>query len=143
MTWYPSQRKVIYRIDDRVSSNVSSNGLNNFTPSHSTLSAVVAARRRAPRRKKRFFATVTSRQPPIFKRSITFLEKDDSYLGDQVGSFGNQLEFADMTWYPSQRKVIYRIDDRVSSNVSSNGLNNFTPSHSTLSAVVAAVRTAG
>ncbi|KAI8001288.1 putative L-gulonolactone oxidase 6 [Camellia lanceoleosa] len=86
---------------------------------------------------------VTLRQQPIFKRSITFLEKDDSYLGDQVGSLGNQLEYADMKWYPSQRKVIYRIDDRVSWNVSSNGLNNFTPSHSTLSAVVAALRTAG
>ncbi|CAL5408449.1 unnamed protein product [Camellia sinensis] len=85
---------------------------------------------------------VTLRLQPIFKRSITFLEKDDSDLGDQVGSIGNQHEFADMTWYPSQRKVIYRIDDRVSSNVSGNGLNNFTPFRSTLSAVVAALRTA-
>ena len=57
----------------------------------------------------------------MFKRSITFETKDDSDLSDQVATFGRQHEFADITWYPSQNRVVYRLDDRVSSDVSGNG----------------------
>ncbi|KVH97144.1 CO dehydrogenase flavoprotein-like, FAD-binding, subdomain 2 [Cynara cardunculus var. scolymus] len=67
-------------------------------------------------------ARVTLRLQPLFKRSITFLTKNDTDLSDQVTTFGRQHEFADITWYPSQKRVVYRIDDRVSSNVSGNGL---------------------
>uniref|UniRef100_A0A251SQZ2 L-gulonolactone oxidase n=3 Tax=Helianthus annuus TaxID=4232 RepID=A0A251SQZ2_HELAN len=65
---------------------------------------------------------VTLKLQPMFKRSVTFLTKNDSDLSDQVATFGRQHEFADMIWYPSQNRVVYRIDDRVSSNVSGNGL---------------------
>lgn len=86
---------------------------------------------------------VTLQLQPLFKRSITFSVKRDVDLGDQVARFGYQHEFADMTWYPSQRKVAYRIDDRVSSNVSGNGLNNFIGFRSMVSAVLAILRTTG
>jgi len=44
--------------------------------------------------------------------------KNDSDLGDQVAAFGHAHEFADIMWYPSQRKVVYRVDDRVPFNIS-------------------------
>jgi L-gulonolactone oxidase len=86
---------------------------------------------------------VTLKLQPLFKRSITYLTKDDSDLGDQVASFGNAHEFADITWYPSQRKAVYRIDDRVSTNTSGNGLYDFMPFRSTLSVELGALRTTG
>ncbi|GMN42815.1 hypothetical protein TIFTF001_012017 [Ficus carica] len=66
--------------------------------------------------------SVTFKLQPMFKRSITYLTKNDSDLGDQVSIFGRQHEFADMTWYPSQQKVVYRVDDRTSSNTTNDGL---------------------
>ncbi|OVA04725.1 FAD linked oxidase [Macleaya cordata] len=83
---------------------------------------------------------VTLRLEPMFKRSITYTTKNDSDLVVQAGSFGKEHEFADITWYPSQRKVVYRVDDRVPSNVSGNGLNNFVGFRSTLSLILAAIR---
>ncbi|XP_010267413.1 PREDICTED: probable L-gulonolactone oxidase 6 [Nelumbo nucifera] len=83
---------------------------------------------------------ITFQLQPIFKRSITNLVKNDSDLADEAVRFGNQHEFADMTWYPSQGKVIYRIDDRVSTNLSGNGLNDFIGFRSTLSLSLALVR---
>ncbi|KAI3967254.1 hypothetical protein MKX01_016300 [Papaver californicum] len=68
---------------------------------------------------------VTLRLEPLFKRSITFTEKSDSDLAIQAATFGNEHEFGDISWYPNQHKVIYRVDDRVSSHVFGNGLNNF------------------
>ncbi|KAI3498466.1 hypothetical protein L1887_34241 [Cichorium endivia] len=65
---------------------------------------------------------VTLRLQPLFKRTITLVTQNDSDLSDQAATFGRQHEFADMTWYPSQKRVVYRIDDRVSSNLSGNGL---------------------
>jgi len=61
----------------------------------------------------------------MFKRSITYLAKSDSDLGDQVVTFGHEHGFADRTWYPSQRKAIFRVDDRVHVNISGNGLFDF------------------
>ncbi|KAF5464535.1 hypothetical protein F2P56_014606 [Juglans regia] len=84
---------------------------------------------------------VTLKLQPLFKRSITYLAKSDSDLGDEVASFGNEHEFADITWYPSQRKAVYRIDDRVSINMSGNGLYDFTPFRSTPSLELAIIRT--
>nr|XP_027100594.1 probable L-gulonolactone oxidase 6 [Coffea arabica] len=68
---------------------------------------------------------VTLQLQPLYKRSITFLEKDDSDLGAQISTFGNQHEFADFTWFPSQKKVLYRIDDRVPYNTNGNGVFDF------------------
>ncbi|KAL5720049.1 putative L-gulonolactone oxidase 6 [Ranunculus cassubicifolius] len=83
---------------------------------------------------------VTLQLQPMFKRSFTNSAKNDSDLADEIISFGRQHEFADMTWYPSQRKVLYRIDDRVSLNVSGNGVNNFIPFRATLSLTLALLR---
>ncbi|KAJ7963437.1 L-gulonolactone oxidase [Quillaja saponaria] len=83
---------------------------------------------------------VTLKLQPIFKRSITFLTKNDSDLGDQVLSFGDKHEFADITWYPSQRKATYRIDDRVSINTSGNGVYDFIPFRSTPSIALVSIR---
>ncbi|PNX77820.1 L-gulono-1,4-lactone dehydrogenase-like protein, partial [Trifolium pratense] len=53
--------------------------------------------------------------------------------GDELISFGRKHEFADVSWYPSQQKALYRIDDRVLVNTSGNGLYDFTAFRSTLS----------
>ncbi|KAL3510404.1 hypothetical protein ACH5RR_029805 [Cinchona calisaya] len=68
---------------------------------------------------------VTLQLQPLFKRSITFLEKNDSDFGDQVSTFGREHEFADITWFPSQNRLLYRIDDRVPSNTTGNGVFDF------------------
>ncbi|KAH9731269.1 putative L-gulonolactone oxidase 6 [Citrus sinensis] len=86
---------------------------------------------------------VTLKLQPLFKRSITFLMKNDSELGDEAGSFGHQHEFADIVWYPSQHKALYRIDDRISSNATGNAVYNYIPFRSTLSATLATIRTTG
>ncbi|KAJ4804628.1 L-gulonolactone oxidase [Rhynchospora pubera] len=68
---------------------------------------------------------VTLQLQPMFKRSLTFVTRNDSDLADQAVSFGYQHEFADLAWYPGQRKVLYRKDDRVPVNVSGNGAYDF------------------
>ncbi|XP_061372895.1 probable L-gulonolactone oxidase 6 [Gastrolobium bilobum] len=80
---------------------------------------------------------VTLKLEPLFKRSLTYLKKNDSDLGDELINFGRKHEFADVTWYPSQKKAVYRIDDRVSLNKSGNGLYDFIPFRTTLSAELA------
>ncbi|XP_027095565.2 probable L-gulonolactone oxidase 6 [Coffea arabica] len=83
---------------------------------------------------------VTLQLQPMFKRSITLLEKNDSDLADQVSTFGRQHEFADLTWYPSQSKVVYRIDDRVSSGTPGNGVYDFAAFRSAPSQYLAMAR---
>ncbi|KEH18585.1 putative oxidoreductase [Medicago truncatula] len=83
---------------------------------------------------------VTLKLEPIFKRSITYVAKSDSDLGDQVVSFGHEHEFADISWYPSQHKAMYRVDDRVPINTSGNGLYDFIPFRPTPSIALAAIR---
>ncbi|KAF8009759.1 hypothetical protein BT93_J0678 [Corymbia citriodora subsp. variegata] len=83
---------------------------------------------------------VTLQLQPLFKRSLTYSIKNDSDLGKQAINFGNQHEFADILWYPSQQKVVYRIDDRVTLDAFGNGLYDFTPFRSTPSLILALVR---
>ncbi|KAL5697527.1 hypothetical protein ACHQM5_028660 [Ranunculus cassubicifolius] len=70
---------------------------------------------------------VTLQLQPLFKRSVRLSVEDDLDLADKVTSFGIQHEFADIIWYPSQRKAVYKLDDRVSDVVSGNGVLNFIP----------------
>ncbi|KAJ9171571.1 hypothetical protein P3X46_014921 [Hevea brasiliensis] len=84
---------------------------------------------------------VTLQLQPLFKRSITYVVKNDKGLGDEASSFGLKHEFADISWYPSQHKAVYRIDDRISSNTSGNGLYDIIQFRSTLSVGLALVRT--
>ncbi|CAL1396595.1 unnamed protein product [Linum trigynum] len=85
---------------------------------------------------------VTLKLQPMFKRSVTYVVRNDTKFGDETTTFGLQHEFADFTWYPSQRQVIYRIDDRVPSNTSGNGLYDYFPFRSTPSLLLAGVRIA-
>lgn len=89
------------------------------------------------------FWQVTLRLQPMFKRSITYISKNDSDLGDEAVSFGKKHEFADITWYPSQRKAVYRLDDRVSTGTPGDGLYDFIPFRSTPSVTLALIRTMG
>lgn len=86
---------------------------------------------------------ITLKLEPLFKRSITYVAKDDSDLGGQVVAFGDAHEFADITWYPSQHKAIYRVDDRVPINTSGNGLYDFIPFRPTPSLASVFIRTTG
>ncbi|CAH2071201.1 unnamed protein product [Thlaspi arvense] len=60
---------------------------------------------------------VTFELQPMFKRSLTYLMKDDLDFDDQDPIFGGIHEFADLVWLPSQGKVVYRMDDRVAKNL--------------------------
>lgn len=71
------------------------------------------------------------------------MTKDDSDLSDELITFGKKHEFADVSWYPSQQKAIYRVDDRVSLNTPGNGLYDFTGFRSTLSVALADARETG
>ncbi|KAK7389752.1 hypothetical protein VNO78_25045 [Psophocarpus tetragonolobus] len=84
---------------------------------------------------------ITLKVEAMFKRSIRYVSKNDSDLGDQVGGFGHAHEFADITWYPSQRKVVYRVDDRVPIDTVGNGLYDFIPFRPTPSPELAILRT--
>lgn len=86
---------------------------------------------------------MTLQLQPLFKRSITHIEKSDSDLEDQMSTFGKQHEFADFYWYPSQHKVVYRVDNRVPSNTTGNGVFDFMGLRSTPSLALAVLRGAG
>ncbi|GAA0144847.1 oxidase [Lithospermum erythrorhizon] len=83
---------------------------------------------------------VTFKLQPMFKRSITFLEKSDSDLGREAPKFGLEHEFGDITWYPGQQKALYRIDDRVPVSTPGNGLNDFSGFRSRPSLILALIR---
>ncbi|CAH9148452.1 unnamed protein product [Cuscuta epithymum] len=68
---------------------------------------------------------VTLKLEPMFKRSVTYVEENDTNLGEEAATFGSRHEFGDITWFPSQRRVVYRVDDRVQTNTSGDGLNDF------------------
>ncbi|KAK9664848.1 hypothetical protein RND81_14G073400 [Saponaria officinalis] len=86
---------------------------------------------------------VTFKLQPLFKRSLTYTTKDDIDLGDKVLTFGQQHEFGDITWLPSQREVIYRIDDRVTVSIPGNGAYDSTPLRSIPRFLLESVRAAG
>ncbi|KAH0906610.1 hypothetical protein HID58_038437 [Brassica napus] len=83
---------------------------------------------------------VTFKLEPMFKRSLTYVVRNDTDMEDQALTFGRQHEFADLLWLPSQGKVIYRIDDRVPTNVSGDGVFSFFPFRSQVSLILAFVR---
>ena len=68
---------------------------------------------------------VTLSLEPAFKRSITYSFQNDSLFQDEFAELAHNHEFADITWYPSQHKAVYRLDGRVPSNVSGDGVNDF------------------
>ncbi|CAI9780502.1 unnamed protein product [Fraxinus pennsylvanica] len=80
---------------------------------------------------------------PLFKRCIMYVTKNDSDFGDVAVSLGRHHEFADFVWYPSRKWVVYRIDDRVPSNISENGLLDFQGFRLIASVVLSSLRTTG
>eukprot|EP00253_Pinus_taeda_P031360 PITA_31360 len=85
---------------------------------------------------------VTLQLQTMFKRSITNVEQDDIDLENRIAQFGLEHEFADVTWQPAQRKVVYRVDDRVPVNTSGNGVNDFIGFRPTFSSLLATARIA-
>ncbi|CAN8286005.1 unnamed protein product [Cochlearia groenlandica] len=83
---------------------------------------------------------VTFKLQPMFKRSLTYTMRNDSDFEDQAVTFGRKHEFTDFIWLPSQRKVVYRRDDRVAVNTSGNGLFDLLPFRSQLSVGIAIIR---
>ncbi|KAI9093925.1 hypothetical protein K1719_026923 [Acacia pycnantha] len=83
---------------------------------------------------------VTLQLEPMFKRALTYVENNDSDLAQELVRFGKDHEFGDIWWSPSQKKALYRVDDRVSIKRSGNGLYDFIPFRSALSAILAATR---
>ncbi|CAE5968925.1 unnamed protein product [Arabidopsis arenosa] len=67
---------------------------------------------------------VTVQLELMFKRSITYITIKDSDLVEMVEKHGDRYEFPDIMWYPSQGEVVYRMDERVSINISGSGLYN-------------------
>ncbi|KAF0921873.1 hypothetical protein E2562_020333 [Oryza meyeriana var. granulata] len=68
---------------------------------------------------------VTLALQPLFKRSVTFMEREDDDLAEQVTKFGYQHEFADIAWYPGLGRAVYRVDDRLPMNASGEGVLDF------------------
>ncbi|XP_044370600.1 probable L-gulonolactone oxidase 4 [Triticum aestivum] len=65
---------------------------------------------------------VTLALQPLFKRSVTFVERNESDFTARVPEWGRLHEFADMIWQPQHNKVIYRQDDRVDVSTPGDGL---------------------
>ncbi|KAJ1266949.1 hypothetical protein BS78_07G019000 [Paspalum vaginatum] len=68
---------------------------------------------------------VTLELQPLFKRSVTFVTRDDTDMAEQLSVWGSLHEFGDVAWLPRQGKAIYREDDRVDVSTPGNGLNNY------------------
>ncbi|GJN03295.1 hypothetical protein PR202_ga20725 [Eleusine coracana subsp. coracana] len=61
---------------------------------------------------------------PLFKRSVTFVNRDELDLPAKIAVWGHLHEFGDIKWLPQEGKVIYRKDDRVDVSSPGNGLNS-------------------
>ncbi|OEL24033.1 L-gulonolactone oxidase 2 [Dichanthelium oligosanthes] len=70
-------------------------------------------------------AKITLSLQPLFKRSVTFVTRNDTDLAEQVAIGGHLHEFGDITWLPHQGKVFYRKDDRVDVSTPGDRLNNY------------------
>ncbi|CAN1834645.1 Probable L-gulonolactone oxidase 6 [Linum perenne] len=85
-------------------------------------------------------ARITLRVEPLFKRSISFHVRNDTDFAHRAEYYGWQHEFPDITWYPYQRKAVYRLDDRVGKFVPGNGTYDFFPMRRALSSASIASR---
>ncbi|KAK8948935.1 hypothetical protein KSP39_PZI005628 [Platanthera zijinensis] len=68
---------------------------------------------------------VTLALDPAFKRSVTYDYRSDDRFQDEFREMTKLHEFFDITWYPSQRAAVYRLDGRVPANSSGDGVNDF------------------
>ncbi|KAL6010779.1 hypothetical protein ACLOJK_001221 [Asimina triloba] len=79
----------------------------------------------------------------MFKRSTTYRVARDTTFEQTIESFGSTTEFGDITWYPSQARVVYRDDARVPTTTAGNGQNDFTGFRAQLSLIIASTRAIG
>ncbi|KAH9625766.1 hypothetical protein KSS87_013598 [Heliosperma pusillum] len=86
---------------------------------------------------------VTFKLQPLFKRNLTFTSKSDRDLIDKALTFGYEHEFGNMMWFPSQRHVIYRIDNRVPTTTPGNGVYDFIGFRSNPQSVIESTRATG
>lgn len=86
-------------------------------------------------------STITLTVEPLFKRSVTLDIRDDDSLEDRVLDFARRYEFGDVRWYPSQHKVIYKMDTRVPVSSPGEGFN--TRFRASPAASIEAARTQG
>ncbi|XP_058091378.1 L-gulonolactone oxidase 2-like [Magnolia sinica] len=70
---------------------------------------------------------VTLQLEPMFKRSITNRVSLDADFENTIATFGETTEYGDITWYPSQAKVVYRDDFRVHTSIAGDGNNDLFP----------------
>jgi L-gulonolactone oxidase len=78
-----------------------------------------------------------------FKRSITYNFTSDAQFEDEFMEHAKKHEFADITWYPSKRRAVYRYDDRVPLNVSGNGVYDFIGFQPTSMVISKSIRATG
>lgn len=86
-------------------------------------------------------STITVTVEPLFKRSVTLDIRDDDSIEDRVLEFARRYEFGDVRWYPSQHKVIYKMDTRVPVSTPGDGYN--TRFRASPAASIEAARTQG
>jgi L-gulonolactone oxidase len=85
---------------------------------------------------------VTLAIQPLFKRSVTFSERDDDLVTEQVATFAYWHEFADIAWFPGHGRAVYRIDDHLPLSASDDGAMDFIGFHATPTLVIQATRLA-
>ncbi|KAJ0968763.1 hypothetical protein J5N97_021640 [Dioscorea zingiberensis] len=73
---------------------------------------------------------VTLKLEPMFKRSIRYIESNDSDMAVKVVDFGKKYEFANVLWFPGHKKAVYRVDFRVPSNANGDGRIDYFDSRS-------------
>lgn len=80
---------------------------------------------------------------PVFKRSVTFVNRDESDLPAKVAVWGHRYEFGDIKWLPQERKVVYRKDDRVGVSSPGNGLRDSPTFRALPTSTIVATRSQG
>ncbi|KAL3679378.1 hypothetical protein R1sor_022334 [Riccia sorocarpa] len=85
-------------------------------------------------------STVTLELQPMFKRSVSFLQKSDVDIETQVALNAQQNEFGDVSWYPAQKLAVYRSDNKVPVSTTGQGVNQYIPFQALPAATVEATR---
>ncbi|CAL9766615.1 unnamed protein product [Musa acuminata subsp. burmannicoides] len=68
---------------------------------------------------------VTLQLEPMFKRSITNRVVSDVGFEQTISSYAVATYYGDISWYPSQRRVVYRDDIKVPITTKGKGVNDY------------------